>query len=165
MSQPHTFLASYPTKEEEILIMPLECKGQWGMFPSCLVQFYSLYAQTYFSNDKSFPLVSQSLFQVYSCANNWLIRSGSLEMSGCEVAFVVQHFGKTFLHFYRLGHEVRQVLAQLLRRAFWVNTSPAYEPCSNSTPSCFMCKTPPRHTASTGAGLEITHHLLPSSCL
>lgn len=45
MSQPHTFIDSYPTKEEEILIMPLECKGQRGIFPSCLVQFYSLYAQ------------------------------------------------------------------------------------------------------------------------
>lgn len=46
MSQPHPFLASYPTKEEEILIMPLECEGQWGMFPSGLVQFYCFYAQT-----------------------------------------------------------------------------------------------------------------------
>lgn len=86
-------------------------------------------------------------------------------MSRCEVAFVVQHFGKTFLHFYRLGHEVRLVLAQLFRRAFCVSTLPAYEPCSNSTPGCFMSKTHSRHTASTGAGLEITHHPLPSAWL
>lgn len=85
---------------------------------------------------KAFPWSPSLFFQVYSCANNWLISCGSLEMSRCEVAFVVQHFGKTFLHLYTLGHEVRLVLTQLalFRRAFWVSALPAYETCSTSTP-------------------------------
>lgn len=66
-----------------------------------------------------------------------------------------------------LGHEVRLVLAKLalFRRAFRVNTLPAYEPCSTSTPSCFISKTPSRYTASTGAGLGIAHHPLPPAWL
>lgn len=121
----------------------------------------------YFSNDKSFPLVSLSLFQAHSCANNWLISCGSLEMNRCEVAFVVRCFGKAPLHLYALGHEVRLVLTQLalFRRAFGVSTFPAYEPRSTSMPSCSMSKRPFRYTATPGSGLEITHHPLPTAQL
>lgn len=69
MSQPHPFLASYPTKEE-ILIMPLEFKGQWGMFPSCLVQFSSFYAQTiqlFFQWQKLFLGLPVSLSGSFMC--------------------------------------------------------------------------------------------------
>ena len=88
-------------------------------------------------------------------------------MSRCEVAFVVQHFGKASLYLYALGHEVRLVLTQLalFRRAFGVSTLPAYEPRSTSTPSCFMSKRPSRYTATAGSGLEITHHPLPAAQL
>lgn len=97
-----------------------------------------------FPNDKSFPLVSLSLFQAHPCANNWLISCGSLDMSRREVAFVVQRFGKGSLYLYPLGHEVRLVLTQLMlfRRAFGVSTLPAYEPCSTSTPSCLCSRDP-----------------------
>lgn len=166
---PIHFLLLIPLRRRKYLSCPWSVKDNGGCSHHALCNFtpFMLRLSSYFSNDKSFPLVSQSLFQVYSCANNWLISCGSLEMSRCEVAFVVQRFWKTSLHLYTLGHEVRLVLAQLalFRRAFRVSTLPAYEPCSASTPSCFMSKTPSRYTGSPGARLEITHHPLPPAWL
>lgn len=151
------FLLLVPLRRRKYLSCPWSLKDNGGCSHHALCNFTPFMPRlsSYFSNDKSFPLVSLSLFQAHSCANNWLISCGSLEMSRCEVAFVVWCFGKAPLYLYALEHEVRLVLTQLVlfRRAFGVSTLPAYGPRSTSMPSCFMPKRPARYTATPGSGL------------
>lgn len=141
---PKHFLLPIPLRRRKYLSCPWNLEDNEGHSHHALCNFTPFMPRlsSYFSNDKSFPLVSLSLFQAHSCANNWLISCGSLEMNRCEVAFVVQCFGKTPLYLYALGHEVRLVLTQLalFRRAFGVSTLPAYEPRSTSILSCFVAK-------------------------
>lgn len=165
---PIHFLLLIPLRRK-YLSCPWSLKDNGGCSHHALCNFppFMPRLSSYFSNDKSFSLVSLSLFQAHSCANNWLISCGSLEMSRCEVAFGVRRFGKAPLYLYALGHEVRLVLTQLalFRRAFGVSILLAYEPRSTSSPSCFVPKRPSRYTATAGSGLEITHHPLPAAQL
>lgn len=104
-----------PVRTGKCLSCPWRLKANGGCSRHALCSFTPFMPRlpSYFSDDKSFPLVSLSLFQARSCANNRLISCGSLEMSRCEVAFVVQCFGKAPLYPYGLGREVGLALTWL----------------------------------------------------
>lgn len=122
---PKHFLLLIPLRRRrKYLSCPWSSKDNGGCSHHALCNFTPFMPRLscYFSDDKSFPLVSLSLFQAHSCANDWLISCGSCEMSRCEVVFAVRCFGKAPLYLDTPGHYVRLVVTQLglFRRAFGV---------------------------------------------